>query len=91
MNLGLEDESEEEDVIPYDLHENVHVVTQRPRRTKIFPARLEDCDVITCNKVTEDGDLIHFSLLADAKPINHNETLKSEAWNNVMVEELTTI
>lgn len=53
MNSELEEELEEEDDdIPYNLHEDVHVVIQRPRKARILPTILEDCEVIADNEVT---------------------------------------
>ncbi|KAI5437627.1 hypothetical protein KIW84_023659 [Lathyrus oleraceus] len=88
---GLEEVSEEEEVVPVDLHEDVLVVIQRPQRTRILAARVEDFKIIAYNEVIKDRYLVHFSLLVDAEPINHNEALNSESWNNVMVEELTSL
>lgn len=34
MNLRLEEELEEKDVIPANLYEDIHVVIQRPQRTR---------------------------------------------------------
>lgn len=85
-----EKSKEEENVIPSDLHEDVFVVIQRPQRIMILLVRSKYCEVLNNNKVIEDEDLVHFSLLVDEKPINHNEALKSQAWNNAMVKELTS-
>jgi len=51
----------------------------------------EDCEVIADSEVIEDGDLVHFALLADVEPINHNEALKNKARKSVMTEELEAI
>ena len=77
---------EENDDIPTNLHEDVHMVIQRPQGIRILPSRLEYCEVIIDNEVINDKDLVHFALLANAEPINHNEALNREAWNNAMVE-----
>lgn len=53
--------------------------------------RLQDYEVIVDNEVTYDGDFFHFPLLADAEPINHDEVMKSEVWENAMIEELASI
>lgn len=67
LNLGLKEEPKEEEyAIPDDLHEDVLVVIQRPQRTRILPARLEDCEVFAGNEVTKDEDLVHFFFLDDA-------------------------
>jgi hypothetical protein len=38
--------------------------------------------------VNDEGDLIHFALLADSKPINYKEALKIDVWKRAMIEEL---
>jgi len=99
---SLLDESENEEVDEI-LDENVlntdenvqstveNVLTDRPHKTRVAPTRLQDCEIIADSEVTEDGDLVHFALLADAEPINHSEALKNEAWKSAMLEELASI
>jgi len=43
------------------------------------------------NVVTNDGDLIHFSLLTDIEPINFIEAVKELTWKNAMLKELKVI
>jgi len=37
---------------------------------------LTDCEVTSDNAVNDEGDFIHFALLADAEPVNYKEALK---------------
>lgn len=53
--------------------------------TRAVPVRLQDF------KVTKDGDLVYFALLADVEPINDNGALKNEAWKYAMTKELVAI
>lgn len=53
--------------------------SQRPRQ---LLRRLEDCEVLPNSAVTEEGNVIHFGLLADAEPINFTETTKIKVESN---------
>lgn len=35
-----------------------------------FPQRLQDCDLFRDIEVNDDGDFIHFTLMAEAEPVN---------------------
>lgn len=50
-----------------------------------------DFKVFPNNTVTDDGDLVHFALLANAKPVSHEEVLKHDLWRVSMLEEMRTI
>ncbi|CAJ2627663.1 unnamed protein product [Trifolium pratense] len=63
----------------------------RTQRTKRVPARLNDCEVTQDNAVNDEGDLIHFALLADSEPLNYRDALKSNVWKKAMEEELKSI
>lgn len=41
--------------------------------------------------VTKEGELVHFALLVDAKPISHEEALQEHVWKNTMLAELNAI
>ena len=68
-----------------------NVQNDRPQKTRVASARLQDYEVIADSEVTEDGDLVHFALLEDVEPINHNEDSKNEAWKSAMIEELAAL
>lgn len=61
-----------------DNREGVASTSQRPQRTRVIPRRLQDCEMVGDNKVTQDGDLIHFSLLAGVEPISYSEASKDK-------------
>jgi len=85
-----ESEGEEDhDVIENDLEEVI--APTRPQRNRQTPARLNDCEVISDNAVNEEGDLTHFALLADSKPINFKEAIKIDVWKRAMIEEIQLI
>ncbi|MCH80809.1 copia-type polyprotein [Trifolium medium] len=78
MNLSSDDDN------------RIHMIG-RTQRTKRVPARLNDCEVIQDNAVNDEGDLIHFALLADSEPVNFKDALKSNVWRKAMEEELKSI
>ncbi|PNX57785.1 hypothetical protein L195_g050580, partial [Trifolium pratense] len=78
MNLSSDDD------------DRIHMVG-RTQRTKRVPARLNDYEVIQDNAVNDEGDLIHFALLADSEPVNFKDALKSNVWKKAMEEELKSI
>ena len=65
--------------------------SQIPQRNRVLPTRLHDYEVVGDDEVTPDGELVHFSLLAGAEPINYSEALKINKWKLAMVEELQAI
>jgi transposase InsO family protein len=88
--------NENEDVVPDSDEENEGVVSppvirQLPQRVRNASSRLNDHVVTSDNAVNDEGDLIHFALLADAEPINLNEALKNKVWKKAMEEELRSI
>lgn len=52
--------------------------SQRPQRTKVLPATLQDCEVVDDDEVTPDEGLVYFYLLAGAKPVNYSEASKNK-------------
>lgn len=66
-------------------------ISQRSQRTRVLPARLQDCKLVGDDEVTPDGDFVHFSLLAVIELINYCKALKDKQWKEVMVEELKVI
>jgi hypothetical protein len=56
-----------------------------------MPSRLADCEVLPDSVVSNEGELIHFALLADAEPVNFKEALQTSVWKQAMVEELNSI
>lgn len=64
---------------------------QRPQGIRNQPARLNDFPMFPDNFVTDEGDLVHLALFADCEPINHEEALNHEVWQNAMKEEMKAI
>ncbi|MCH80525.1 copia-type polyprotein [Trifolium medium] len=67
------------------------VIRQLPQRNRQLPSRLADCELLTDSAVNNEGDLVHFALLADSEPVNFNEALQMNVWKNAMIEELNSI
>lgn len=63
----------------------------RPQRIRQAPRRLDDCERALDNAVSDEGDLIHFALLADAEPVEYRDALKNKVWKKAMMEELSSI
>lgn len=63
----------------------------RSHRTRQVPNRLACCELLPDNAVSNDDDLIHFALSADAESMCHNEKNKSKAWRETMMKELRSI
>jgi len=82
-------DEEDYEVIADDQEEII--VPARPHRNRQAPVRLTDYEVTPDDAVNDEGDLIHFALLADAEPINYKEVLKTDVWKRAMVEELLSI
>ena len=54
-------------------------------------SRLVDHEVIPDNEVNDEGDFVHFALLADSELINYEIALTEKVWKDVMIEELDAI
>jgi len=49
---------------------------------------LTDCEITSDDAVNDEGDLIHFALLAYVEPINYKEAVETDVWRRAMVEDL---
>jgi hypothetical protein len=86
------DESEGEDDHEVTANDQEEIIVPaRPQRNRNPPARLIDCELTSDNAVNDEGDFIHFALLADIEPVNYKEALKTDVWKIAMVEELQSI
>jgi len=85
-----ESEGEVDHEVTADDQEEI-IVPARPQRNRNPPARLTDCEVTSDNAVNDEGDFIHFALLADVEPVNYKEALKTDVWKTTMIEELQSI
>ncbi|KAK2438598.1 putative mitochondrial protein [Trifolium repens] len=84
------------EVVPDSDEENEGVVTppvirQLPQRNRQLPNRLADCEMLTDSAVNNEGELLHFALLADAEPVNIKDALQSSVWKAAMIDELKSI
>ncbi|KAK2443673.1 putative mitochondrial protein [Trifolium repens] len=67
------------------------VIRQLPQRNRQLPSRLANCELLTDSAVNNEGELLHFSLLADAEPVNIKDALQSSVWKSSMIDELKSI
>ncbi|KAI5402344.1 hypothetical protein KIW84_050091 [Lathyrus oleraceus] len=47
--------------------------SRRPIRQRGLPQRLRDCELFRDNEINNEGDLIHFALMAESKPVAKRE------------------
>lgn len=60
----------------------------RSTRQRGLPQRLQDCEFFRDNKVNDDGDFVHFALLAESQPVKMKEASSDPKW---MKEEMESI
>ncbi|KAI5434094.1 hypothetical protein KIW84_021092 [Lathyrus oleraceus] len=63
----------------------------RPVRQRALPHRLRDYERFQDNEVNNDGDFVHFVLMAESEPVNEEEALSDPKWICSMKEELESI
>jgi hypothetical protein len=56
-----------------------------------LPSRLADCEVLPNSAVNNEGELIHFALLADKELVNFTEALQMSKWKKAMMYELSPL
>ncbi|GAU48263.1 hypothetical protein TSUD_405090 [Trifolium subterraneum] len=66
----------------------INAEIRKSTRPRQVPARIQDCETVNDNEVNEDGDLVHFALLARSEPINYYDALSNKKWKQAMKEEL---
>ncbi|CAJ2632851.1 unnamed protein product [Trifolium pratense] len=73
-----------------DDDDRVHL-TSRPHRVTQIPRRLADCEMVPDNVVDNEGDIVHYAMLADIEPLDVKSALKSKVWLEAMIDELKSI
>lgn len=58
----------------------------RPQRDRHVLIKFDQFEMFPDNVVTDDGDLIHFALLADIEPVDFKEAAKEQTWKQAMIE-----
>lgn len=56
-----------------------------------MPARLQNYDLFPDNKVNDNGDLVHFALMAEFEPVKKEEALSDLNWMYAIKEDLESI
>lgn len=74
-----------------ELVNEIRIEPRRSSRERQLPQRLNDFELIADDVVNSEGELIHFALLAESKPVSLEETMKNHKWIHVMEEELQSI
>lgn len=65
--------------------------TRRSQRVMQPSQMLKDYEVMKDSQITDEGDIVHLALYADAEPVSFEEALKNDKWVNAMKEELKSI
>lgn len=86
----LEDGEGSEEIIEAP-REEIPIQQQRPQRSRQLPSRFADFEVFSHCAVAAKEDLVHLALLADAEPIDFEDAIKKEIWQDAMKEELRSI
>jgi hypothetical protein len=90
-----EEEQVEQVQIDNEVQDEVHVeenqATRTLRRQRFVSTRLARHGITPDNQVDEEGEFVHFALLADSEPINYEIAMNEEVWKNAMIEELNAI
>lgn len=63
----------------------------RLQRTRKVPIIHLDSELLSDIASSDEGELIHFSLLVDVKLINYKDAMKSDVQRNVVIDELKLI
>ncbi|KAK2353501.1 putative mitochondrial protein [Trifolium repens] len=66
-------------------------VPPRPQRNIQLPRRLVDCEIVSDNAVDNEGEIVHYAMLADTEPLDTKAALKSKVWMEAMIDELKSI
>jgi len=60
-------------------------------RDRHMSTRFDQFEMLPDNVVIDDGDLIHFALLADIELVDFKEATREQTWKQTMIEELQSI
>ncbi|KAK2386041.1 putative mitochondrial protein [Trifolium repens] len=78
------------DVSVYEENEGVvtpPVIRQLSQRNRQMPNRLADCELLTDSAVSNEGELLHFALLANVESVNVKDEVQSSVWKAAMIDE----
>ncbi|KAE9622185.1 hypothetical protein Lalb_Chr01g0022601 [Lupinus albus] len=56
-----------------------------------MPSRFSDFEMHYDDQITDEGDLVHLALMAEATQVTEAEALNQAVWKEAMVEELKSI
>ena len=80
-----------EAVIQSEVAVPIATMMERPRRQQRQPVHLQDCEVNLDDEVDDNGDLVHFSFLADLEPVRLADAIQHPKWQEAVNEELMAI
>lgn len=64
---------------------------RKSTRKRGIPARLQDCEMFPNHEINNNGDIVHFALMDESKPVKMEEALKDPKWICAVKEELKLI
>ena len=71
-----------------EVHAEENQATRTSVRQRFASTRLVGHEITPDNLVNEEGEFVHFALLANAEPINYEVALNEDVWKNDVIEEL---
>lgn len=71
--------------------ESTNIQLRRSHRERQAPQALRDYEVYFDTTINAEGELVHFSLLAESKLVSQEEFSRSTCWRYAMEEELKSI
>jgi len=75
-----------EAVIQPEVATLIATMVERPRRQQQQPVHLQDCEVNLDDEVDDNGDLVHFSFLAESEPVRLAYVIQHPKWKEAMNE-----
>ena len=81
----------EEQVTDGESEEQLPAIQRQRQRQRNLPARFNEFEMASDADISEEGELIHYALMADSEPLDLNEALKQSKWRLAMVDELKAI
>ena len=84
------------DISDQDSQNLEEVAHRRVKRTRVHPSRLQQYEVYSDDRVTDEEELlpseeVHIALFVDVEPISFAQAVKERKWIEAMKEELQSI
>ena len=60
-------------------------------RQRQVPQRLNDFEMLNDGAINDEGEIVHFALLAESEPLTVEEAMQNKKWIKAMNEEVNSI